>query len=173
MKRRPMNSEGQLAMVDAILFMTVMLIASAVIIGSAGSVKPENVEYTSQRQYADDFARTMLAVEIAGMEYMNADGETINISEAGIRIAQLLCDEAIILENSIGTPDFFDYEARILEAGSNLIRPGMGFAIAAGDAVFISQASELPSERFASQMVIITDYLSGSSVTITVYVWVI
>jgi hypothetical protein len=174
---RPLKRDraGQAAMVDAILFMTIMLIASAVIIGSASSIKPANIEFSGLQQYADDFSETLLAMEIGGLQYNGAAGTMVNVSGSDKSISQLLCDETLILRNST-SPDFSDYESTIYGAGKAIIRPGLDYAISCDDdSIFlsgrISSILELPPDRCASQMVVFAG--SGSSITITVYVWVI
>jgi len=162
-------------MVDAILFMTVMLIASAVIIGSASSIKPANVEFSGLQQYAVDFSETLLAMEISGLHYENSTGATVNVSGSGKSISQLLCDEVLIIRDSTAS-NFSDYESIIFTAGQAIIRPGLDYAISCdGDSIFlsgrISSMSELPPDRCASQMMVFAD--SSTSITITVYVWVI
>jgi hypothetical protein len=172
---RRQDNAGQAAMVDAILFMTVMLIASAVIIGSASSFKPASVEYSGLQQYAADYAETLLAMEISDINYEDAAGATVNISGSGKSISQLLCDEALILREST-TSNFSDYESTIFGAGKAIIRPGLDYAISCDeDSIFlsgsISSLSELPPNRCASQMIVFAG--SGSSIIITVYVWVV
>lgn len=166
-------SGGQAAMVDAILFMTVMLIASAVVIGSTGQRPSDS---SGVQQYVGDFAQTILATELANLHYTDVDGNVVFLGDSGRSIGRLLCDEAVILDSGRGPCDFSSYEDVILTAGSRLIRPGLDFAISCnGGAVFISgdadSISELPHNRCARQAEILID--GTSSVTITVYVWVV
>jgi hypothetical protein len=168
------DRRGQAAMVDAILFMTVMLIASAVIIGSAGSIRPANTEYSGLQQYAVDFSETLLAMDICGLNYEDPTGATVNVSGSGNSISQRLCDESLILRDSTAS-NFSDYESAIFCAGNAIIRPGLDYAISSdGDSIFISgtisSMSDLPPDRCASQMMVFAG--SGSSIIITIYVWV-
>ena len=171
---RPQDNAGQAAMVDAILFMTIMLIASAVIIGSASSIKPANVELSGLQQYSADYTETLLAMELSGLNYNDAAGATVNVSGSGKSISQLLCDEALILRDSAAS-NFTNYESTIYNAGKYILRPGLDYAISCDGAVLlsgtISGISELPPDRCASQMAVFAG--SGSSIIITVYVWVI
>jgi hypothetical protein len=171
---RRQDNAGQAAMVDAILFMTIMLVASAVIIGSASSIKPANVEFSGLQQYAVDYAETLLAMEISGLNYKDTAGATVNVSGSGKSISQLLCDEALILRESTAS-NFTNYESNILRAGKSIIRPGLDYAISCDGAMFlsnrISTISNLPPDRCANQMIVFAG--SGPSITITVYVWVV
>ena len=172
-----MNNDGQAALVDAILFMTVMLIASAVIIGSASSSRPVDVQYSGLQQYLRNFAQTLLAVELCGMSYIDVTGQYILLEDSGRSIGQLLCDEAMVLSNGHGQSDFTDYEIRVMDAANSLLRPGMGYAISCDEtAVFISNCigdfTELPPDRFASQMVIFSDIGASYRISITVSLWV-
>lgn len=168
------DRKGQAAMVDAILFMTIMLIASAVIIGSASSFKATDVKFSGLQQYTVDFTGTMLAMEIGGLQYKIATGATVNVSGSDKSISQFLCDEALILRENTAS-NFTNYESTIFSAGKSIIRPGLDYAISCDDAIFlsnrISTISDLPSDRCASQLIVFAG--SGSSITIIVYVWVI
>jgi hypothetical protein len=168
------DNAGQAAMVDAILFMTVMLIASAVIIGSASSIKPANVEFSGLQQYASDYAETLLAMEISGLNYEDSAGATVNVSGAGKSISQLLCDEALMLRENTAS-NFTCYESAIFNAGKSIIRPGLDYAISCEGTMFISGGtsgiSDLPPDRCASQMIVFAG--SGPTIVITVYVWVV
>ena len=175
MRTRSVSSGGQAAMVDAILFMTLMLIASAVVIGSA---RPPGSELSDLQRYTADYAQTVLSAELSGVEYKDVEGRGITLGESGRSIGQLLCDESSILSNGIGRSDFSEYEARILAAGKSIIRPDMDFAISCNDGtVFISAnascISELPGTHSASQMIVWTGDLTATPVTMTVYVWVV
>ncbi|MFO7618857.1 MAG: hypothetical protein R6W91_04295 [Thermoplasmata archaeon] len=174
MRPRVRDSAGQAAMVDAILFMTVMLVASAVVIGS--TTLP-GTGLSVVQQYTADYAQTLLSVELTGLEYRDAGGNAVILNGSGRSIGQLLCDEALILGAGIGRSDFSDYDAKILAAGKSIIRPDMDFAISCnGGAVFISgctsSVSGLPGTHSASQMTIWDGSASLAPITITVYVWV-
>ena len=174
MRLFPRDRNGQSAMVDAILFMTIMLIASAVIIGSASPTKSANLEFSGLQQYTQDFTGTLLAMELNGLHYIDVAGDTINVSGSGNSIGQLLCDEALILRNGIDM-DFSSFESAIHNAGRTILRPGLDCAISCdGSSIFlsgsISNASLLPPEHCASQMSVFPGI--GPNIVITVYVWV-
>lgn len=161
---------GQAAMVDAILFMTIMLVACAVVVGSSGAARSDGRE--ALQRYAADYADALLASELSGLEYANATGSNISAAASGLCVAQLLCDEALVLENASGC-DFSGYNARILTAARALLRPGLDCAVSCGPA-FISglgDAGMLPADRCASRMTVIPG--SGDALDITVYVWVV
>ena len=162
-------------MVDAILFMTIMLVASAVVIGSSTSSTQYN---HGLQQYVGDFAGTVLSVELSGLEYKDTMGRSVNLGDSPRSIGQLLCDEAVILGNGGGDSDFSDYNAVILAACRHMVRPGLGFSVSCNDgSVLISDTiadiSELPETRSASQLAILPDGAGSVAVTITVHVWVI
>ncbi|MDO9537675.1 MAG: hypothetical protein Q7J68_05105 [Thermoplasmata archaeon] len=169
MKRLSRNRDGQIAVVDVILFMTIMLIASAVVIGSNGSVGLEELEFRGLQQYTSDYASTVLAMELGGMEYLDSSGSAVLLGESGKSISQLLCDEEIILRADASC-DFSTYNQRILDVARALLRSGLDCAISCDDILITS--NELPIEHCASQVSIFPGE-TGENVTITVYVWVV
>ncbi|MCK5024913.1 MAG: hypothetical protein KAR56_04780 [Thermoplasmata archaeon] len=146
------RDDGQTALVDSILFMILMLLASGIILGSAGSrIQNDN----GLHQYANDFADTLLVMEIS-------DGQ-------GDRpISDILCEQAILSDQS----NFTITNGAILDSGDLLIRPGLTYAISYQDILLsshIDSVEELPIQRQASQR----EYLiQDVQITITVYVWV-
>jgi len=146
------SDKGQVALVDAIIFMIFMSLASGIILGSAGNLS--NADNSGLQQYTSNFADTLLAVEI---------GENFK------PVSEILCDEAI-LDNQL---NFTDINAAILETGDALIRPGLGYAISCQDIFlsnYIEDKEELPAERQASQKTLM---VLDSQIDITIYVWVI
>ena len=146
------RDDGQTALVDSIIFMILMLLASGIILGSAGS----NVQNDGLSLFTNDYADTLLAMEII-------DGQ-------GSRpISDILCEQAILSEQSNCTI----INEAILDSGDLLIRPGLAYAISCQDLLIsshISSAEELPIQRQASQR----EYLiQNEQINITVYVWVI
>lgn len=173
MRRLSRGRGGQVAMVDAILFMTLMLIASGVMVGSTKFTDSATSEYNALETYTGDFAETFLSMEVTGLSYLNSTGEVISIGNSGISIAKALCDEALL---DVESGSFSEYEKCILAAGNLLIRPGLGFTVSCSPTgIFISNLAsaetDMPLNRCASRH----SYLAGdgTEIEITVYVWVI
>ncbi len=172
------NNLGQTAMTDAILFMTLMVIASAVIIGSTYGGTGNLVQRSGLQQYTEDFADTVLAVELRDLYYTDVNGDMVNLT--GRSIGRLLGEEVMLLSGGAPVSGFSDgYEPRILDAGKALVREGLGFALLSEgngqtSSIFISyhidSIGDLPANRCASQMEYFID--NDETVTITVYVWV-
>jgi hypothetical protein len=168
---------GQVAIVDAILFMTIMLVASAVVIGSSGINSRQADNSSQMQQYAREFSETVLNLELTGLEYTGPSGEVVNLGNASSSVGRLLCDEAMILGSGHDNCDFTDYNVDIVKACGYIIRPGLDFAISCdGSSVFISRnmdsIAELPPTRSASQFEIFSDSGDFQAVTIIIYVWV-
>ena len=166
---------AQVAMVDAILFMTIMLVASAIIIGSSGSDGTDAQEYLGLQQYTGDFAGTFLSVEFGEMTYLNGTGGIVIVGN-GKSVGLALCDEALLLQRSGGVGDFTSYDKSILDAGRNLLRPGLDFAVSCDiGSIFIStvieNSTQLPLNHCASQVQILAG--ENTAITITVFVWVV
>lgn len=173
MKRLSRGRGGQVAMVDAILFMTLMLIASGVMVGSSEFMESDDSGYGVLQIYTGDFAEVFLQMEVTGLNYVNSTGDTVALGDSGISAAKALCDE-MLLSGTGG--NFTEYENCILAAGSLLIRPGAGFAVSCSPvAIFISNLApteeKMPLNRCAS----LHSYLAGEGleIEITVFVWVI
>ncbi len=171
-----LDTSGQAAIVDAIMFMTIMLIASAVVIGATGFNRTTVQDSSTLQQYARDFSTTVLKTELSGLAYDGPNGETVNLGNSSRSISQLLCDEAMILGNGPSDYDFTEYNGETLRACNLIIRPGLGFAISCnGDSIFISDGpscmEELPPTRSASQFEISPD--SINDVIIIIFVWVV
>jgi hypothetical protein len=152
-------------MADALLFMTVMTVACAVVVGSSGG-DATGARLELQR-YADDFTSTLLAAELEGMEYRRGN-ESVAMPRGCV--ARLIFDEAMVLEGGEGC-DFSGYNARLLGAARALLRPGLGCAMSCGP-VLIGGEAGLPADRCASQMTVLPEG-GAEPLTITVYVWVI
>ncbi len=167
------------AMTDAILFMTLMVIACAVVIGSTQGGKGSLVQRNGLQQYTEDFAGTVLAVELRDLYDTDANGDIVNLT--GRSVGQLLSEEVVLLSGGAPVSGFADgYESGILDAGKGLVREGLGFALLSEGggqtssiliSYHIDSVGDLPANRCASQM----EYFvgNGETVTITVYVWVI
>ncbi len=172
------NNLGQTAMTDAILFMTLMVIACAVVIGSTQGGKGNLVQRNGLQQYTEDFAGTLLAMELRDLYYTDVNGDIVDLS--GRSIGQLLSEEVVLLSGGAPASGFADgYEPGILDAGKALVREGIGFALVSEGggqtskilvSYHIDSIGDLPADRCASQM----EYFVGNceTVTITVYVWV-
>lgn len=139
---------GQTALVDSIIFMILMLLASGIILGSAGS----NIQNDGLSQYSNDYADTLLAVEVG---------------ENARSVSNILCEQAILSDQS----NFTGMNEEILNSGDVLIRPGLAYAISCQDMLIsshIDSIEELPIQRHASQR----EYLvHDEQIIITVYVW--
>ncbi len=168
------NGRAQSAVIDAILFMTIMLIASAVIIGSSCPIRSQ--EFADMQQYTNDFAQTYLAVELGDMQYNDSSGNQTSTGSAARTVCQALCDECIIVRNH-SIEEFESYNSRLLSLGNSILRPGLDFAVSCDDgAVFISNRiawfDELPEDRCASQIEIWPGDSSATKIRITIFVWV-
>ena len=156
------DTMGQAALVDSIIFMILLLLASGIILGSAGSSPDID---SGLQQYASDFTDTLLAMEVG---------------ENNKPVTELLLDQAIL----DGQSNFTDINMAILDAGNALVRPGLGYAISSQD-IFLSSfvdeliiqyphrqevIGELPADRQASQRKFM---IQGSQIDITIYMWVI
>lgn len=160
------DSRAQASMVDAILFMTIMLVASAVVLGSSGYRDGADTEYSAVRQYADDFGDALLALDLS-----MANGSWRSAS-------QMLCDECLALRRGAEPSQYDDNNILIMNAGRNIIRPGLDFAVSCDNgSVFISgmveDANSLPPDRCASEMAFYPGDGLGGPIAITVYVWVV
>lgn len=146
------DSSGQAALVDSIIFMILMLLASGIILGSSGSIGP--APDTGLQQYADDFADTLLSMEIGN---------------GSMPVSRILCDQAILGNQS----DAAAWNSAIMESGNALVQPGLGYAVACQGVFLSNHASgigDLPADRQASRR----DFMVlGNHVEITVYVWVV
>jgi len=166
MRHRISGSAAQVAMVDAILFMTIMLVASAVILGSSGYRDNSSEDFAAIQQYSTDFMETLMAVDL-------------NQANCSFRsVSQVLCDECLALRQGVTTEEYETMNALILATGRNLIRPGMDFAVSCGmGSVFISgnapDLDSLPGNRCANMMTVYPGEGLGGDVAITVFVWVV
>ncbi len=145
------DTMGQAALVDSIIFMILLLLASGIILGSAGSSPDID---SGLQQYASDFTDTLLAMEVG---------------ENNKPVTELLLDQAIL----DGQSNFTDINMAILDAGNALVRPGLGYAISSQDiflSSFVDEIGELPADRQASQRKFM---IQGSQIDITIYMWVI
>ncbi len=151
-----MNRKGQTAMVDSLVFLALMGIATAIILAD---VPVEDVEYQELQYYSRDFAETLLSVDIL----QNGTGEDI---------CTLLCEATVLKMNGGDTSEI---EEQILNAGISLIRPGASFAISSGSIeqdFFMSDHAEgpgdLPGEVAALSRQLV---FNGLQIEIIVYVW--
>ena len=147
------DSLGQTALIDAIIFMILMSLASGIILGFGGDAAIQQSEMEGIQQYSHDFADTLLSMEVG---------------EHPRPISEILCDQAIIRQSN-----FTAMNETILEAGNLLVRPGLAYAISYQDNLISSHADfteELPDERYASQRLY---NINGKQVDIIVFVWVI
>jgi len=156
-----MNSTGQAAMVDAIIFMILLTLASGIVLTAGNRIPGDDSSY----QYSEDFADTVLSLDI----------EIFNNTRP---LGNVLCDMTM-LEISGASLDNGSWEGKVTDAGNALIRSGMGWAIESrtgeSDAViFVSpnvDGSDLmPDDVYASQR--IYSY-GGEAIRITVFTWVI
>ena len=142
------QDHGQTALVDSIIFMILMLLASGIILGSAGNI----IQNNGLSQYTNDFADTLL---------------TMDIGENATPVSDILCNQAILSSLS----NFTASNQEILDSGDLLIRPGLAYAITCQDMLLssnIDSIEELPTQRQASQR----EYLvHDEQIIITVYVW--
>ena len=172
------DSSGQTALVDAIIFMILMSLASGIILGSGGGTAASQSEMESIQQYTHDFTDTLLAMEIESPNYIDPEDNLITMNGSASSIGQLLCDAAIINYQSTGQVNFSGYVTAIKNAGNSLIRPGLGYAVyslvGSHQALFLSNQiddiEELSDERYASQRLY---DVNGNPVNITIFVWVI
>ena len=143
------HDDGQTALVDSIIFMILMLLASGIILGSAGSIIQKDA---GLHQYTNDFADTLLAMEV---------GENIK------PVSDILCEQAILSDQS----NFTAMNQMILDSGDQLIRPGLAYALSYQNVLIsshIDSIEDLPTQRQASQR----EYLIlDETIIITVYVW--
>jgi len=175
--RKCHRDEGQAAIVDAIMFMTIMLVASAVILGASGGWYNRDSN-DGILQYTTEYASTVLRMELPGASYTDPCGQFVDLNGSMRSVGFLLCDEAMILEFGPGSSNFSEYNDAMLTACKNIIRPGLGFAISCNEgSVFISGSisgiRELPDTRSASHILISPYPEMQSSVSITFYVWVV
>ena len=171
--------EGQTALVDAIIFMILMSLASGIILGSGGGAAAWQSEIEGLQQYSDDFSDTLLAMEVESPNYTDPEGNTITMNGSVSSISQLLSDAAIINFQSAGQANLSSYEAAIQNAGNSLIRPGYGYAAYShvegqeNQTIFLSnqvdEFGEMPDERYASQRLYEVDDVQ---VNITIFIWV-
>lgn len=176
------NRHGQMAMTDAILFMTLMIIACAVVLGPALESNFSATKRDGLQQYTEDFTNTLLTLELDGLCYTNQSGGEVNFSGAPKAIQNYLVEEVLLVYQGVPRSNFAEgYESAILSAGMVLQRPGTDFAIfsemkSQGVSIFLSGSlanqSELPGDRCASQR---ASFLSNGEyeVNITVFVWVV
>ena len=147
------QDDGQTALVDSIIFMILMLLASGIILGSAGNSIPDD---NGLNQYTNDFADTLLAMEISH-------------NQGSKSVSDILCEQAILS----GQVNFTGTNEAIFDSGDMLIRPGLAYAISCQDVFlssYIDSIDELPIQRQASQR----EYLIQSEqIIITIYVWVV
>jgi hypothetical protein len=166
MRPRIIGSEAQVAMVDAILFMTIMLVASAVILGSSGYRDNSSADFAAIQQYTTDFTETYMGVDL-------------NLENGSWRsVSQLLCDECLALRQGGVASESGELNSRILATGRNIIRPGLDFAISCDmGAVFISgnlhDLDSLPGNRCADMMTVFPGEGLGGDIVISVFVWVV
>ena len=165
---------AQSAVIDAILFMAVMLVASAVMIGSSGLIRSPG--FSSLQQYTDDFSQTYMAVELNELLYIDSSGNQTSTGSAARTVCQALCDECLIVRNH-SIEGFESYNSRLLSLGNSILRPGLDFAVSCDNgAVFITnrigEPTELPEERCASQIEIWPGDSSATKIRITIFVWV-
>ena len=172
------STRAQTALVDAIVFMILMSLASGIILGSGGGTAYGQSEMESLQQYSHDFTDTLLAVEIESPNYIDPEDNQITMNGSACSIGQLLCDAAIINYQSTGQVNFSGYVTAILNTGNSVIRPGLGYAVyshvGSNQAIFLSNqiddVEELPDELYASQRLY---DVHGNLVNITIFVWVI
>ncbi len=166
MRHRISGSVAQTAMVDAILFMTIMLVASAVILGSSGYHDNPNLDFTAIQQYTTDFAETYMGIDL-------------NLENGSWRsVSQLLCDECLALRQGAAASEQEELNAQIMATGRNLIRPGLDFAVSCDTgSVFISgnapDLDSLPGNRCATMMTVYPGESLGGDIVIAVFVWVV
>ena len=173
------SDNGQTAMTDAILFMTLMVIACAVVIGSTGDWGTSLAQRRGLQQYTDDFADTLLSVELADIYYLDGNGDVVDLAGSPRSVGLLLSEEVLLIRNGMPKAGLAQgYERPILDAGRSLSRSGTGFAILCDNdgtqafiSDFVTDSDELPADRSASQR---TVSLPGcGTMSITVYTWVL
>jgi len=160
------DSRAQASMVDSILFMTIMLVASAVVLGSSGHQRGTDTGFPVIRQYADDFGDTFMALDLPV-----ENGSWTSVS-------RMLCDECLALRRGAEPSQYDEINIHIMNAGRNIIRPGLDFAVSCDNgSIFMSSlvpdAGSLPPDRCASEMTVYPGGGLGGPIAITVYVWVI
>lgn len=175
------SRHGQMAMTDAILFMIIMIIACAVVLGPTLKSNFSATRRDSLQQYTEDFTNTLLALELEGLSYVNQSGSSVNSSGAPKPIQNYLVEEVLLFFQGVPRSNFAEgYESAIVSAGMALQKPGTDFAILGemqtqGVSIFLSKSltnqNELPGDRCGSQRV---SFLNQGEfeVNITVFVWV-
>ena len=170
------NANGQTALVDSIVFMILLTLASSIILGS-GSGYSRQSEIEGLQQYSSDFTETLLAMEIDTLNYTDSQGEAIALNGSFKNICQLITDVTIINYQTSEQANLSGYESAILDTGNLLIRSGMGFAVCSSledQTLFLSCHTEneesMPNERYATQRLY---DIADLHVKLTVYVWVI
>ena len=173
------SNNGQTAMTDAILFLTLMVIACAVVIGSTGDWGTSLAQRRGLQQYTDDFTDTLLSVELTDIYYLDGNGDVVDLTGSPRSVGLLLIEEIMLIQNGMPETGLAQgYERPILDAGRSLSRSGTGFAILCDNdgtlaflSDFVTDPDDLPGDRSASQR---TVSLPGSgTMSITVYTWVL
>jgi len=159
------DGDGQTAMVDAVLFMIVMLVASGLVLAAFPASRGAGSGRAELQQYASDFREAFMAVEL----------QTGTSSWASV--SRMLCDECFALRRGAESSSFEQDNAAIYSAGRNLVRPGLDFAVSCdGGAVFVSRLGPgfdgLPADRCASTVKVCAGEGIEGEIGITVYVWV-
>ena len=174
-----MDNQGQTALVDAIIFMILMTLASGIILGSGAGSAIKQSEIEGLQQYTQEFAETLLAIEIESPGYIGPRGDNITINGSVNCISMLLCDAAIVDYQTGNQANYSELQNSIEAIGNSLVRPGIGYAIHShvegqeSNGLFVSNQidlnEELPDQLFASQ----NKYeIAGEKVVVTVFTWV-
>ena len=182
------NRRGQSALFDAIIFLIIMLVASAIVYTYSAHAfrSQEIVSHEDMMRYAEETRHALMQSTLNHTWYFDNNGNNISKPPGSTNIHDLLLEELSLLDDGALSENFADgYEKDINITARTLIRSGYHYAIHATytnietndtSLILISDTieniSELPDERASISWnpLMIKEEQSGSA-TIVFYIW--
>ncbi len=180
MEMRMQPEDGQSSVYDAMIFLSIMLVASALIIGAYTHLRRAEEVYSYEELHRNSvrFANAVLSSTVPNASYVDSFGNKVTSRDISVR--DMIIEELMLLESGIPKQNFEGpegYNSRILNVSSSLLdedRFLCALSARYGDQEIIFGRG-LPAEdrrgETAAQTIRIPVPEVENDITITVHLW--